>query len=213
METKTNSGNIIYGTHCLSDYSMFPEQFKRARDLVKYFDLHYQPVFVFFKRKVPDYKIKIFFREGCGAAVNDEKTEISYGIANSLEDKGCLVHEVAHIVQNYPKKNKYNQDTPQWIIEGMAQYCRYRFGKDDLDWKIECPQGECYETDIYYCAAAFIIWLEKKSPEKDFIPKLNDWIYNGELIEDFLIDVFKQNVRSLWEDYKHESPHEVIYPL
>ncbi|MDD5626435.1 MAG: basic secretory protein-like protein [Patescibacteria group bacterium] len=192
---------------------MFPSCHKRAQRLVEYFDKHYQGVFDFLKKKVPHDKIKISFRKGSGLGVNNQKTEIEYGIDNSLEDMGCLVHEVGHIVQNYPEKNKYGDDTQKWIIEGMAQYCRYRFGKDDLGWKIECPQGKCYETDIYYCAAAFIIWLERKSPEKNFIPNLNDWIYNGERIEDFLMEVFKQDVRSLWKDYKRESPYEVIYPL
>ncbi len=193
------------------DYSMYQNHYERAQKLVEYFDGHYQRVFAFFSKKVPNDRIRIFF--GKGTWVNDEKTEISYDIYNSLVDTGCLVHEIGHIVQNYPEKNTYGEDTPEWVKEGMAEHCRYRFGKDDSDWKIVCSQEGYYETDIYYCAAAFIIWLEKKSQRRDFIPKLNNWIVSGERIEDFLMCVFKQDVRPLWEDYKHDFPREVIYPL
>lgn len=172
MGPEDNNEYIIDGCHCVFDYSICQNHYERAQKLVEYFDRHYQRVFAFFSKRVPDDRIKISFTEGSGAGVNDEKSEISYGICNSLEDMGCLVHEVGHIVQNYPKKSKYGEDTPQWVIEGMAQYCRYRFGKDDSDWKIVCSQEGCYETDIYYCAAAFVIWLEKKSQRRDFIPKL-----------------------------------------
>ncbi|GAA5481174.1 basic secretory protein-like protein [Haloferula sargassicola] len=44
------------------------------------------------------------------------------------EAKGCVVHEMVHVVQNYGyarQVNRHPKDTPVWVTEGIADYVRW----------------------------------------------------------------------------------------
>lgn len=72
-------------------------------------------------------------------------------------DLDVVTHEVMHIVQ------AYNGDNPGWLVEGIADFARYKFGVDNVGsgWSLpDYAAGQNY-TDSYRITARFLVWLEK----------------------------------------------------
>ena len=93
------------------------------------------------------------------------------------EAKGCVVHEMSHIVQGYGRAsatNPHPSPTPGWVVEGIADYIR---------WFLYEPQSKGAEitkrnianakyNDSYRTTANFINWVVL-TYDKDFLRKIN----------------------------------------
>ncbi len=110
---------------------------------------------------IPD-NITIIIEKGDTSSYCREESRIKYGIKNEriLEDKGRLIHEAAHVVQNYPYSIDSTHHCWGWA-EGIADYCR---NKLDNTFSLEDrPHGEPQITG-YKDAAHFLVWLSGKYP-------------------------------------------------
>ncbi len=127
------------------------------------------------------------------------------GIAFSAEhftrhpdDLGCVIHELTHIVQSY-------RDIPEgtgWIVEGLADYVRYRSAADHSGWGIQVPYrpGMQY-TEGYGTAAGFFIWIEKDYDPR-MAAKLNRALKHGEYTPEIWVTATGKSLDELWEQYK-----------
>ena len=93
------------------------------------------------------------------------------------EAKGCVIHEMAHIIQGYGRAaatNPHPSPTPGWVVEGIADYVR---------WFLYEPQAKGAEitkqnvarakyNDSYRTTANFINWVVQ-TYDKDFLRKIN----------------------------------------
>jgi hypothetical protein len=108
-------------------------------------------------------------------------------------------HEQFHVIQ------QYQGDVPGWIIEGMADYARYRYGlynwQSNPPWMPINPPGPgASYTDAYQTTARFFVWLEnhRRSNLSDDLTKV---CQNGTYSPAFWVTEFGETIDQLWADY------------
>jgi hypothetical protein len=113
------------------------------------------------------------------------------------DDLGCFVHEMVHLIQRYPG----SRGTPGWLVEGIADYVRYKVGADTR-WHIpkSYREGSSY-TNGYGVTAAFLVYIER-THDPDLVKKLNRALAEGTYKGDLFRDYTGKTVDELWADYK-----------
>ena len=108
------------------------------------------------------------------------------------EARGCVVHELVHVVQNYGRagvRNPRAARNPGWIVEGIPDYIR---------WFLYEPQSKGAEItarnwekvkydDSYRTSANFLDWVTRTHP-RDVILKLNAACREGKYSADLWKD-------------------------
>jgi hypothetical protein len=102
------------------------------------------------------------------------------------EAKGCVVHEMTHVVQNYWIADRVREAkrAPGWVTEGIPDYVR---------WFLYEPQSRGAEitarnvaqakyNDSYRISANFLDWV-LRTKDKDLIKKLNAAAREGRYLE------------------------------
>ncbi|MCW1883546.1 basic secretory family protein [Luteolibacter flavescens] len=120
------------------------------------------------------------------------------------EAKGCAVHEMGHVVQNYWRARQTNRnpkDTPGWVTEGICDYIR---------WFLYEPQSRgAHVRDVrqakydasYRTTANFLDWVIKEK-DKDLLKKLNAAAREGRYEEKLWKDWTGLTVQELGEEWK-----------
>ena len=98
-----------------------------------------------------------------GVAATANATE-TYGAAYMIahpKDTDTVTHESMHIVQDYGQQN-----IPGWLVEGIADYARYRYGVNNgaAGWSLPAYQSGQKYTDSYRVTARFLVWVEQHHP-------------------------------------------------
>ena len=111
-------------------------------------------------------------------------------------DIDVVTHEVMHIVQ------AYTGDSPGWLVEGIADYVRYKLGVDNAGagWSLTPFSPKQNYTDAYRITARFLVWAEKKHDAKLVIKMdaaLRDKTYTPALWQQFT----GKTVDDLWKEY------------
>ncbi|WP_421575865.1 basic secretory protein-like protein [Stenotrophomonas maltophilia] len=80
-------------------------------------------------------------------------------------DIDLVTHEAMHIVQGYPEYA--NERVPGWLVEGIADYARDRYGKDNVGagWALptQVKPDQNFDTG-YRVTGAFLAWSEAQHP-------------------------------------------------
>lgn len=122
------------------------------------------------------------------------------------EAKGAVVHELAHVVQNYGIARRTNPNatrTPGWIVEGICDYIR---------WFLYEPQtrgAEITSRNIararydgnYRISANFLNWVTETYC-KDIVPRLNVAARQGKYTEELWKSATGHTVQELGEEWK-----------
>lgn len=82
------------------------------------------------------------------------------------EDLGSIVHELAHVVQNYRRGRR-----PGWLVEGIADHVRF-FNYEPEDQRPRPRAGRAKYDDSYRTSAAFLDWVQTTF-DKDLVVELN----------------------------------------
>ena len=115
-------------------------------------------------------------------------------ITKHPDDFGMVIHELTHVVQNYPRSKKSN---PFWVVEGMADYVRY------YDYEPEKPVPADWKKtyrDGYAIASAFLDWIQRKHNAR-IIEKLNARLAIGEYTDDLFADYAGAPLEQLWTQF------------
>jgi hypothetical protein len=113
------------------------------------------------------------------------------------EIDGVLVHELTHVFQNAAG------GPPGWLIEGEADFVRYRAGYIPLSNR---HAGGNYD-DAYQTTAFFFDYLERTYP--DFNWKLNQFLApatNPTYSDDEFVTLTGKTVAASWSDYQATFP-------
>lgn len=110
----------------------------------------------------PAYDGVAFVGEGDGAAT----ITINPGwLAKHPDDVDLVTHEAMHIVQGYPEYA--NERVPGWLVEGIADYARDRYGRENAAAAWALPtvvkDGQNFDTG-YRVTGAFLKWSEAQHP-------------------------------------------------
>lgn len=99
------------------------------------------------------------------------------------EARGCVVHELVHVVQNYWLATKVNpnpQQTPSWITEGIADYIRWFLYEPESKGAQYPPEQikEMRHDASYRISANFIDWVSRNH-NKELVRLINDAARHG----------------------------------
>lgn len=135
-------------------------------------------------------------------AVNNEITVFTKFFTNDGREKDIdvIVHEGFHLVQAY----KYNENTPGWLVEGIADYVREIYGvsNESSGWvlpKTLDDKGNKYKAS-YRTAARFLLWIDLKV-KKGIVETLDDKCRTGNYSDAVWEIETNKTVDELWEDY------------
>jgi hypothetical protein len=110
------------------------------------------------------------------------------------EDTGALIHELAHVIQSYPKYH------PVWLVEGIADYMRFwKYEPESKRPKLN-PDRIKYQ-DGYQPVGAFLAWLEM-TYDKDIVKKLNAACRETRYKDELFQDCTKKTLDELWNEFK-----------
>ncbi|CAF1186297.1 unnamed protein product [Rotaria magnacalcarata] len=81
-------------------------------------------------------------------------------LRNNPQDTDVMTHECMHIVQSYPG------GAPGWLVEGIADYARWKFGRNNLaaNWRLPDFDRNQHYTNAYRVTARFLAWCEQRYP-------------------------------------------------
>ena len=111
------------------------------------------------------------------------------------DDIGMVIHELTHILQNYPASKGENIF---WIQEGIANYVRY------YEFEPEKPFGLNKKNtyrDGYGMAATFLDWIER-TYGPHVVEKLNARLAIGAYNEGLFENYTRETLADLWTAFK-----------
>jgi len=99
--------------------------------------------------------------DGVAATANATETYGASYMISHPTDTDTVTHESMHIVQDYGSQN-----IPGWMVEGIADYARYRYGVNNAaaGWSLGNYQSGQNYTDSYRVTARFLVWVEEHYP-------------------------------------------------
>jgi hypothetical protein len=129
------------------------------------------------------------------------------------EAKGAVVHELAHVVQNYGQARRTNPNavrTPGWVVEGICDYIR---------WFLYEPQTRGAEVTArnisrarydasYRMTGNFLNWVSE-THAKDIVPRLNAAARAGQYSEDIWTTATGHTVQELGDQWRQELEKKV----
>lgn len=122
------------------------------------------------------------------------------------EAKGCVVHEMGHVVQNYWRARQTNRnpkETPGWIVEGICDYIRwFLYEPESRGAEIRNPDQARHDAS-YRVSANFIDWVVRKR-DKDLLQKLNAAAREGRYEEKLWEEWTGKPLAELAEEWKED---------
>lgn len=110
------------------------------------------------------------------------------------DDVGAMVHETAHIVQNYRRRGN-----PGWLVEGVADYVRFfKFEPGNLG---PIDAQKAHYNSSYRVSAAFLAYVTEKY-DKDLVLKLNKLMREGNYRDDVFKDLTDKTLAELDEEWR-----------
>ena len=204
-----NGSNRIQGKHCCLDSSEYQIDDSWRQELVTYFDNKLPLVIDLLKNNRCPECIYIFTRkDNCKPGKYDvDKMQFTPNPKNeycvSRGNKGFLIHEAAHFVQNYGQI--YFHERNHWAAEGIADYARIKLGWDNTD----RPEYPCQQKHAYNgcsrCAADFLTWINQRFFNNDFIVKLNKALQDNQSIDSFIKDSLNTTIEDLYLEYLNKN--------
>ena len=150
-------------------------------------------------------KIRLVFKKEISApawASGGEITVSGKWITEHPDDLGMMVHELTHVIQQYPR----NEVDTGWLTEGIADYIRW--------WKYEpelhATRGrtkpdftKAKYTDAYRTTAVWLAWMSKKYDMR-IVPCLDFKLRQGKNPMPVFIERTGKSADDLWQEFSKE---------
>lgn len=113
------------------------------------------------------------------------------------EDIDVVTHEAMHIVQAY-----HNVSGPGWLIEGIADYVRYKYGLNNrnANWALPAYRDGQHYKDSYRISARFLLWLEEHK-KAGIVATLDHALRSEKYTEDIWMKETNKSLDQLWAEY------------
>jgi Peptidase of plants and bacteria len=138
------------------------------------------------------------------AAAGDGVITVSAAYARAHpRDLDLVTHEVTHIIQAY-SPGTY-ADWWHWV-EGVADYARYRFGRDNAagGWSIARYERGSAHTDGYRATARFLAWAVEAGGD-GIVQDLDAALRSGTYSDVFWVRRTGDDIAALWSRYGRAS--------
>ena len=141
------------------------------------------------------------FNENPAATLENEVIFSAKWLYDHPADTDTVTHELMHVVQAYPS------DNPGWLVEGIADYVRAKYGTNNgpADWSMPNYTSSQTYTDSYRVTARFLTWLEhwiKPSVVDELDSCMRQRIYNEQTWQHLV----GKTINELWDQYS-KNPH------
>jgi hypothetical protein len=120
------------------------------------------------------------------------------------EAKGCVVHEMGHVVQNYWRARQTNRrpaPTPGWVTEGICDYIRWFLYEPESKGAVVRDARQAKYDASYRVTANFLDWLTT-TKDKELVRKLNAAAREGRYDEKLWKEWTGKTVQELGEEWK-----------
>ncbi|MDB5326727.1 MAG: putative alpha,2-mannosidase [Phycisphaerales bacterium] len=138
------------------DTSKFPDMKAFGENVQKTADEWYPKLIALMRPNDPsvtnEVRITMEDKDGVAWAQNDRITMTLKWFRTHPDDLGAAVHELTHIVQEYP------DGAPGWFVEGFADYTRW-FIYEPKDKRPHPDPKKATYKDSYRTSAAFLNWI------------------------------------------------------
>lgn len=112
----------------------------------------------------PPSEIKLVFKKTLNVPAHAAGGTITINgtwIAQHPDDLGMVIHELTHVIQQYPN----SRSKPGWLVEGIADYIRWWKYEPELHagkgrTKVDPAKGKY--TDAYRTTAVWLAWASRK---------------------------------------------------
>lgn len=122
------------------------------------------------------------------------------------EAKGCVIHELVHVVQAYQQGRRLNPESPAvpgWLVEGLADYVRWFLYEPATGGALLSPKQLALARydESYRVSANFLDWVVR-TQDKDLIQKVNAAARSGKY-DDSLWEIYtRKRLQDLAEEWK-----------
>ncbi len=128
-------------------------------------------------------------------------------LARHPGDTDLVTHEAMHIVQGYPEYA--NERVPGWLVEGIADYARDRYGVDNAaaGWALPTTikDGQNFDSG-YRVTGAFLKWSEAR--HTGLVKALDAALRNGRYTPQLWQQHTGHSLPALWAAYAKAHPPE-----
>jgi hypothetical protein len=114
------------------------------------------------------------------------------------DDFGLMIHELTHIIQNYPGGQ------PGWLVEGVADYVRYWKYEPEMPRRRIDTRTAKY-TDAYYTSAAFLAWTAHQY-DRRLLRRLDAALRKGEYKDELFETITGKPLDTLWDEFVKAQP-------
>src|SRR5690554_6458662 len=184
-------------TFIKEDNTLSPEVEKRLKEV--FFHVYPQLVSAYNEDALTSVTIRIDKSYDGVAYASSGRIVISQDWLERMpKDVDVVTHEAMHVIQSYPRRSG-----PGWLVEGIADYVRHRYGVDNEGggWSLPDLKEDHHYTNSYRITARFLDWLERNGNEglvKNLDSALRSRKYSDESWKEFT----GKNLDELWEAYK-----------
>jgi len=146
----------------------------------------------------PYRRIKLTFKQEISApawAANGEITFSGKWIKAHPDDLGMVIHELTHVVQNYPD----NKVDTGWLVEGIADYIRWwRYEPESTRSRIDITKATYH--DAYRTTAYFLAWVSQKY-DRRLVPSIDLALRKGEDPMPIFTQLTGKDPQTLWTEF------------
>lgn len=154
------------------------------------------------KAFTPPKEIKLTFKKTLNVPAYASGGEITINgdwIAKHPDDLGMVVHELTHVIQQYPGA----RTTPGWLVEGIADYIRWWRYEPELHagpGRTKPNPDTAKYTDAYRTTAVWLAWASKKYDMR-LVPALDKAMRDREDPMPLFEKVTGKNADDLWKEF------------
>ncbi len=121
-------------------------------------------------------------------------------ITEHPDDLGMVIHELVHVVQQYPN----SRFKPGWLVEGIADYVRWwRYEPESPRPRINAERAKY--TDAYRTTAYFLAWASRKYDMR-LVPALDRALRAGEDPMPMFKQYTGKDPDALWTEFIASKP-------
>jgi hypothetical protein len=110
------------------------------------------------------------------------------------DDKGAIIHELVHVVQQYHSRNN-----PGWLVEGVADYIRW-FKYEPPSKRPHPNPARAKYTDSYRVTAAFLEFVATNY-EHEIAVRLNEAMRERRYRPELWKEYTGKSIDDLWAEY------------
>lgn len=110
------------------------------------------------------------------------------------EAAGSVVHELVHVVQQYPRRSNKR---PSWLVEGIADQIRW-FQYEPIEKRRKINFDRSNFDDAYFPSAAFLDYIVQNI-DADVVSKMNAALRQGRYSDDLWQKWYAQTPQQIWQ--------------